>query len=611
MDQRGDRVDAREEGLVNARFLLRPNALVLVRLAPAAAAGLLLAVTASTTQLVPLARGIAIAFIIASVLVAFLPKRDDVKTHGSVTAAVVAVAATGQTRTGLEYQVGAALFALLVLACLRAPLVAARLRASKAATPSGPWRGGPLAVLAVVAVGIAMTLVLSLPRLSAIVEREVQRLAGNAALSEEDQVGFNTKLRIGSLRNMLQRNRVVMRVSGEPVEYLRGAVLDRYDLRVWSTTQSTTVPVPANAPEEHATTRIEVSRAALAGRNLDPRWFLPDDACDLHTNSGRLAFDPHGAAHPLPSNEAREISFRRAAGGSCTTPPAPRLVPQRIDVGMAAKIHGELLPFALAWTHDATSQREALEAIMRELSHYPYSLDDRREGRIDPVVDFLQKRDGGHCELFASSMALLARSIGIPTRIAVGYRVDEVNAITGVSVVRDRNAHTWVEAFVEGRWQTFDPTPPSELAMRTRPTRWEHLSEALSFAFDRTINFFVNIGLARAGIFSGVMAVVLILVRRFIQKRRAAGVSRVATMSRPLPAFESLATALSRAGWDRLPSEPLERFAKRVDAAGEPWSTEVAEALVRYAELRYGGVGEERSVASRLEELARKLTPIA
>ena len=610
MDQRGDRVDAREEGLVNARFLLRPNALVLVRLAPAGAAGLLLAVTASTTQLVPLARGIAIAFIIASVLVAFLPKRDDVKTHGSVTAAVIAVAATGQTRTGLEYQVGAALFALLVLACLRAPLVAARLRASKTATPSGPWRGGPLAVLAVVAVGIAMTLVLSLPRLSAIVEREVQRLAGNAALSEEDQVGFNTKLRIGSLRNMLQRNRVVMRVSGEPVEYLRGAVLDRYDLRVWSTTQSTTVPVPANAPEEHATTRIEMSRAALAGRNLDPRWFLPDDACDLHTNSGRLAFDPHGAAHPLPSNEAREIWFRRAAGGSCTTPPAPRLVPQRIDVGMAAKIHGELLPFALAWTHDATSQREALEAIMRELSHYPYSLDDRREGRIDPVVEFLQKRDGGHCELFASSMALLARTIGIPTRIAVGYRVDEVNAITGVSVVRDRNAHTWVEAFVEGRWQSFDPTPPSELAMRTRPTRWEHLSEALSFAFDRTINFFVNIGLARAGIFSGVMAVVLILVRRFIQKRRAAGVSRVASMSRPLPAFESLATALSRAGWDRVPSEPLERFARRVDAAGEPWSAEVAEALVRYAELRYGGVGEERSVASRLEELARKLTPI-
>ncbi len=612
MDRNGRRVDAREEGLVNARFLLRPGALVLVRLAPAAAAGLLLAVTAATTQLIPLARGIAIALIIASTLVALLPKRNDVKTHGSVTAAVIAVAATGQTRTGLEYEIGAALFALLVLACLRAPLVAARLRASKqAVTTPGPWRSGALAALVVVSVTIAASLVLTLPRLSAIVEREVQRLAGNAALSEEDQVGFNTKLRIGSLRGMLQRNRVVMRVSGERVEYLRGAVLDRYDLRVWSSTLSATMPVTANAPEEQATTTIEVSRAALAGRNVDPRWFLPDDACDLRTSSGRLAFDVHGTAHPLPANEAREISFRRAAGGSCATPPAPRLVPQRIDIGVAAKIHDELLPTALAWTHDATSQREALEAIMRELSHYPYSLDDRREGRVDPVVEFLQKREGGHCELFASSMALLARTIGIPTRIAVGYRVDEVNAITGVSVVRDRNAHTWVEAFVDGRWQSFDPTPLSELGVRTRPTRWEHLSEALSFAFDRTIAFVMNIGLARAGIFSGVMAVVLILVRRFIQRRRGAGGSKITPTSKPLPAFESLATALSRAGWERVPSEPLERFARRVDAAGEPWSTEVAEALLRYAELRYGGVGEERTIASRLDELARKLTPIA
>ena len=609
MDRHRHRIDACEERLVNARLLLRPGALALVRLAPAAAAGLLLAVTSATTQLIPLARGIAIALIIASVLVAFLPKRDDVKTHGSVTAAVIAVAATGQTRTGLEYQVGAGLFALLVLACLRAPLVAARLRASLATTTPGPWRGGPLAVLAIVTVAIASSLVLSRPRLCAIVVREVQRLAGNAALSEEDQVGFNAKLRIGSLRNMLQRNGVVMRVSGEPVEYLRGAVLDRYDSRVWSSTQATAVPARADAPEEQGTTTIEVSRASLARRNVDPRWFLPDDACDLRTSSGQLAFDAHGNAYPLPANEAREISFRRAASGGCTKPPAPRLVPQRIDVGMAGKIHDELRPVALAWTHEATSQREALDAIMRELSHYPYSLEDRREGRVDPVVEFLQKREGGHCELFASSMALLARSIGIPTRIAVGYRVGEVNAITGVSVVRDRNAHTWVEAFIEGRWQSFDPTPPIELAMRTRPTRWEHVSEALSFAFDRTIGFFVNIGLARAGIFSGVMAVVLILIRRFLQKRRGAGGSELAATSKPLPAFESLATALSRAGWERVPSEPLERFAKRVDAAGEPWSAEVAEALVRYAELRYGGIGEERNVASRLDALARKLAP--
>jgi transglutaminase-like putative cysteine protease len=613
VDRQRPRRRAREERLVNARFLLRPNALVLIRLAPAAAASLLLAVTAATTQLPALARGIAIALVVASVLVAFVPKRNDVKTHGSVTAAVLAVAATGQTRTGPEYLVGAALFALLVLACLRAPLVEARLRAATSTGATAPaeadrWRVGPLAILVIVTGAITASLLVMLPRLSAIVEREVQRLAGNVA-ADDDQVGFDTRLRIGSLRHMLQGNRVVMRITGERVDYLRGAVLDHYESRIWSSTQSTTEAVTASAPEELSTTTIELSRAALSGRAADPRWFLPEDACDLHTPTGRLALDPHGTAHPLPPNESREISFRRAGGGHCTSPPAPRLLPQRSDVGIAPKIREELAPIALAWTRDATTQRGALEAIVRELSRYPYSLADRREGRLDPVVEFLQKHEGGHCELFASAMALLARSLGIPTRIAVGYRVGEVNAITGASVVRDRNAHTWVEAFIEGRWQTFDPTPPVELMASSRPTRWEHASEALSFAFDRTIGFFVNIGLARAGIFSGVMAVVLIVVRSFVQ-RRAAAASRSTSGPTPLPAFESLATALSRAGWERVPSEPLERFAKRVDAAGEPWSREVAEALARYAALRYGGIGEERTVASRLDELARKLTPL-
>ena len=596
---------------MNARFLLRPSSLLLVRLAPAAAAGLLLAITAATTQLVPLARGIAIALIIGSVLVAFIPKRNDVKTHGSVTAAVIAVAVTGQTRTGLEYQIGAGLFALLVLACLRAPLVAGRLRTATASTSApSSWRARPLIVLALVTGVVTASMVIALPRLSAIVEREVQRLAGNAALNEEDQVGFNTKLRIGSLRHMLQRSRVVMRVSGEPVEYLRGAVLDKYESRIWASTESKTAITPANARDENATTRVELSRAALSGRHTDPRWFLPDDACDLSTPSGRLALDAHGTAHPLPANEARNIGFRRAGSSSCTTPPAPRSAPTGIDVGIALKVRDELAPIALAWTQGTTSDREKIAAIMEHLSHYPYSLEDRMEGRTDPVVEFLQKHEGGHCELFASALALLARSVGIPTRIAVGYRVDEVNSITGVSVVRDRNAHTWVEAFIEGRWRSFDPTPPSELQARARTTRWEHLSEALSFAFDRTIGFFFDIGLARAGIFSAIVAVVLILVRRFLQRRGLAANS-LASSSKPLPAFESLATALSRVGLDRVPSEPLERFAKRVDAAGEPWSSEVAEVLARYAELRYGGIGEEHTVASRLDELARRVTPIA
>jgi hypothetical protein len=63
---------------MNARFLLRPAALPLVRLVPTAAATVILVVTAATTKLPAVARGFAIALLILSVLVAFFPKRDDV-----------------------------------------------------------------------------------------------------------------------------------------------------------------------------------------------------------------------------------------------------------------------------------------------------------------------------------------------------------------------------------------------------------------------------------------------------------------------------------------------------------------------------------------------------
>ena len=598
-----------------ARFLLRPNALAVLRVAPTAAAGMVLLATASTTPLPPVARGFAIALLILSVLVAFVPRRNDVKTHGSMTAAILAVAASGQGKTGAAFAIGSCAFAILVIVCLRAPLVAARLRAAepseggraRPAPPPTP-RKAALALLTLVTVAVTSLLVFTLPRLSAMVERQIQRMAGNVQ-SDEDQIGFNEHIRVGTLRHALRSNRVVMRVSGEPAPYLRGAVLDRYELRVWSSTQSSNlVVVDAATPEDQSTTHVELSRAALSGHTPDPHWFVPDDACNLHTPSGRTAVDALGALHPEPANNARELSFARPNHGTCTAAlPLPAL-PNANDLGVAAKIRGELARIAHEWTRGTKTPREALDAITRELSHYPYSTDERLEGYVDPVVEFLHVRHGGHCELFASAMALLARTLDIPTRLAVGYHVDEVNPITGMSVVRDRNAHTWVEAWVDGRWQSFDPTPAVEVFATTRPSRWDDVGEALSFGWDRSIGFIVNISLARAGIFFGVLAVALILLRRFLQ-RRGTKTERISAASRPLPAFETLATALARAGWERTPSEPLERFARRVDAAGEPWSKDVADALTRYAELRYGGIGEEQTVARRLDDLARKVAP--
>jgi protein-glutamine gamma-glutamyltransferase len=69
-------------------------------------------------------------------------------------------------------------------------------------------------------------------------------------------------------------------------------------------------------------------------------------------------------------------------------------------------------------------------------------------------------RKQGHCEYFASSMAIMLRTLGIPSRVVNGFRTSEFNDLTGNYVVRASSAHSWVEAYFPGQgWVSFDPTP--------------------------------------------------------------------------------------------------------------------------------------------------------
>jgi protein-glutamine gamma-glutamyltransferase len=69
----------------------------------------------------------------------------------------------------------------------------------------------------------------------------------------------------------------------------------------------------------------------------------------------------------------------------------------------------------------------------------------------------------GHCEYFASATSLLLRSAGIPTRYVVGYSVHEYSPSEQQYIVRARNAHAWVTAYVNGSWITVDTTPASQV----------------------------------------------------------------------------------------------------------------------------------------------------
>jgi hypothetical protein len=93
---------------------------------------------------------------------------------------------------------------------------------------------------------------------------------------------------------------------------------------------------------------------------------------------------------------------------------------------------------------------------------------DQVDPSLDPVEDFLVNRKEGHCEYFASALALLLRSIDIPARLVNGFKGGDWNQITQTMNVRQKHAHSWVEAYIgvgpEDRpiWITLDPTPGEE-----------------------------------------------------------------------------------------------------------------------------------------------------
>ena len=102
----------------------------------------------------------------------------------------------------------------------------------------------------------------------------------------------------------------------------------------------------------------------------------------------------------------------------------------------------------------------AIELHLRESGAYKYSLDlSIQDSKIDPVEDFLFNRKAGHCEYFATALALMLRAAGVPARVVSGYK-GGMPINDGGYEVQQRFAHLWVEAWQSpDRWITFDATP--------------------------------------------------------------------------------------------------------------------------------------------------------
>ena len=267
---------------------------------------------------------------------------------------------------------------------------------------------------------------------------------------------------------------------------------------------------------------------------------------------------------------------------------------------------GRLAQQVVAGLPTAFEKARALEQHLRD--NYTYT---RTPGRIDwhsDVVDtFLFETRRGYCDHFASAMAVLCRQVGLPSRFVVGYREGEAaEDEEDVYLVRDNDAHSWVEVyFAEAGWIAFDPTPAAEaaeleLSWWERLTKWrERMAQrvrdgtALTWASDPAL-------MLPLVLWAVVQAAALAYCARRAGWRIIAG--RGAALRGPprhavQQAYAEMLRRFRRVGLEHQPQDTPSEFAQAAAALVPGAATAVACITNAHILMTYAGRGMERADA--------------
>jgi transglutaminase-like putative cysteine protease len=313
--------------------------------------------------------------------------------------------------------------------------------------------------------------------------------------------GFSEEVTLDSIGRIRESREIALRVRyldederrpQDAGQRFKAATFDRYEGKAWRRSPGRReVIAPGGARIELAPGEIErwatVVLQPVTGRSLP----LPTATRLLDIDRRGLEIGAGGAvylSYPPPRPVEYEVGLGRGAVSAAALPDPADPAPGTLDTtgvtpemaALAAEVMG---------AGDAGARARRLEAHL--VGDYDYTLDFVGRGGARPLEDFLFRYKSGHCEYFATAMALLLRSQGIHSRLATGFLGADYNPIEGVWVVRQANAHAWVEAYLpdEG-WTVFDPTPPAGRPAAGGTGAWDlavQAWEALVFRWDRYV----------------------------------------------------------------------------------------------------------------------------
>ena len=553
--------------------------------------------------------------------------------------------------------------------------ISAKARVHARETGMAPAYAGMATSLAVASPILVICILLGAGAIFFLLPRASAGYLGAYAPSGEITTGFSDTVELGRIGQIQQSGAVVMHIQIDGDERgsfdlkWRGVALGNFDGRTWSNHRDqqplfpqldgSYVFLPPSAGVRKPAVNSIHYRVLMepVGMNV---FFLAGTPQTLEGDYRHLAIDDGGGVFDLdpehPVNRYRASSnLAQTGAGDLRT--AGRAYPREVLASyLGLPVVDSRIP-RLAEQITASADNDydkalALETYLR--THFAYTLQLPRTVPHDPLANFLFERKQGHCEYFASSMAVMLRTLGIPSRVVNGFRGGEFNDVTSQYVIRASDAHSWVEAYFPNYgWVAFDPTPSASIPLRTGWNRVTLYVDAMaSFWREWVVNYDVGhqqslavsassrsrhllwvlrhwwrrhyrdlLAAARHtgstvagaplrwGLGGGLIAALLGLVVNAPRLLRALGKIRLAARPERSPRraatiwYERMTDSVARRGWRKSPTQTPDEFVARIDDAGV--RQRVAEFTRHYESARFDNSVED---VRRLPELYEEIS---
>ena len=292
--------------------------------------------------------------------------------------------------------------------------------------------------------------------------------------------GFSDSVNLGEIGSLLQNDQIVMRARIDRTDgknlgalHWRGIALDTFDNRRWSKSKKDFRESFVKLERGYFLIDYPQANAASITQTI---YLEPIDTPVLFALSRPLAVEGSFSLELYKDSEGA-ITFQRGNSerlsykviSDRSLPDVSKLksddesypLEAKRYLQLPAKFDERIAALTAQITEGQQNRYDKAKAVENYLqTQFGYTLEMKAKGD-EPLADFLFNIREGHCEYFATAMAIMLRTQGVATRVVNGFQQGEYNETADVFVVKQKDAHSWVEVYFprENTWIPFDPTP--------------------------------------------------------------------------------------------------------------------------------------------------------